>query len=102
MGESEAQMADSAHFKSMSQHRILLLEHALRQVSKIEQAGWDEIPLDLHPSFAKYMGEEVWTGRPDLLNLREASLMIIRDAIARTGEFSEEGRSAVGFQGSKW
>jgi hypothetical protein len=75
---------------SMSQHQILLVEHALRQLSEIDQASWDEIPMDLHPSFAKYMDEEVWTGLPDLLTLRQAALMIIRDAIARTGEFGDE------------
>jgi hypothetical protein len=36
------------------------------------------------------MDEEVWTGLPDLLTLRQAALMIIRDAIARTGEFGDE------------
>lgn len=75
---------------SFSQHQILLLEHALRQVSEIDRASWEEIPIDLHPSFAKYMGEEVWTGLPDLLTLRQAALLIIRDAIARTGEFGDE------------
>jgi hypothetical protein len=81
-------MVHSIH--SMSQHRILLLEHALRQLSGIDQASWDEIPMDLHPSFAKYMDEEVWTGLPDLLTLRQAALLIVRDAIARTGEFGDE------------
>ena len=94
-------MVHAAHSKRMSQHQISLLEHALRQVSKIERAGWDEIPMDLHASFAKYMGEEVWTGQPDLLSLREAALMIIRDAIARAGEFSEEGSFAGCSLGSK-
>jgi hypothetical protein len=99
----ELQMEHSVGSKSMSQHQTLLLEHALRQVTKIERAGWEEIPTDLHPSFAKYMGEEVWTGQPDLLSLREAALMIIRDAIARTGEFSEESRSAESsLVGKKW
>ena len=88
--ERETQMAHSVYSKSMSQHQILLLEHALRQVSKIEQPGWDEIPMDLRSSFARYMCEEVWTGLPDLLTLREAALMIIRDAIARAGEFGDE------------
>ena len=83
----------SVYSKSMSQHQLSLLEHALRQVSKIEQAGWEAIPLDLHPSFARYMSEEVWMHLPDLLSLREASLMIIRDAIARTGEFSDDEES---------
>ena len=81
-------MVHSIH--SMSQHQTLLVEHALRQLSDIDQASWDEIPMDLHPSFAKYMDEEVWTGLPDLLTLRQAALMIIRDAIARTGEFGDE------------
>jgi hypothetical protein len=81
-------MVHSIH--SMSQHQILLVEHALRQLSEIDQANWDEIPMDLHPSFAKYMDEEVWTGLPDLLTLRQAALLIIRDAIARTGEFGDE------------
>jgi hypothetical protein len=81
-------MVHSIH--SMSQHQILLVEHALRQLSEIDQAHWDEIPLDLHPSFARYMDEEVWTGLPDLLTLRQAALMIIRDAIARSGEFGDE------------
>jgi hypothetical protein len=83
-------MAHSVYSSSLSQHQVLLLEYALRQVSEIDQASWDEIPVDLHSSFAKYMGEEAWTGLPDLLTLREAALMIIRDAIARTGEFGDE------------
>ena len=81
-------MVHSIH--SMSQHQILLVEHALRQLSDIDQASWDEIPMDLHPSFAKYMDEEVWTGLPDLLTLRQAALLIVRDAIARSGEFGDE------------
>ena len=81
-------MVHSIH--SMSQHQILLLEHALRQLSEIDQASWDEIPMNLHPSFARYMDEEVWTGLPDLLTLRQAALLIVRDAIARTGEFGDE------------
>jgi hypothetical protein len=83
-------MVYSVDSKSMSQHQISLVEHALRQVSKIEQAGWDAIPRDLHPSFAKYMCRDVWTGQSDLLTLREAALMIVRDAITRTGEFGDE------------
>jgi hypothetical protein len=91
-------MVQSVYSKSMSQRQMSLLEHALRQVAKIDQASWDAIPVDLHFSFAKYMGDEVWTHRPDLLTLRGAALMIIRDAIARTGEFSdgEESMSVGG------
>jgi hypothetical protein len=82
-------MVQSVDSKSMSQHQISLIEQALRQVSKIEASGWDEIPIDLQVSFARYMGEECWTHLPDLFTLRTAALMIIRDAIARAGEFSD-------------
>jgi hypothetical protein len=33
------------------------------------------------------MGKDVWTGECDLLSLREAALMIVRDAITGCGEF---------------
>jgi hypothetical protein len=89
-------MAHTVFPKRMSVHQLLLLEHALRQVSKIQPASWDEMPVDLHPSFAHYMSKDVWTGCPDLLTLRVAGLMIIRDAIARTGEFSEEISMSAG------
>ena len=91
-------MLQSVYSKSMSQRQMSLLEHALRQLSKIDQADWNAIPMDLHFSFARYMGDEVWTHVPDLFSLREASLMIIRDAISRTGEFSdgEESMSVGG------
>ena len=82
-------MQYSVYSKGMSQHQISLLEHALRQLFKVEQAGWDVIPLDLQPSFAKYMSGDVWTGLPQLQTLRDSALMLIRDAIARTGEFSD-------------
>jgi hypothetical protein len=72
----------------MTPHQIALVECALRQVCKIEETGWDEIPGDLHPCFVKYMCRDVWTGQSDLLTLREAALLILRDAIARTGEFA--------------
>jgi hypothetical protein len=85
-------MVHSVDSKSMSQHQISLVEHALRQVSRIEQASWDAIPMDLHPSFAKYMCRDVWTGQSDLLTLREAALLIVRDAIMRIGEFGAEER----------
>jgi hypothetical protein len=83
-------MVHSINFESMTQRQISLVEHALRQVSRIDQVGWDAIPIDLHPSFAKYMGTDAWTGHSDLLTLRIAALMIIRDAIARIGEFGNE------------
>jgi hypothetical protein len=74
----------------MTPHQISLVEQALRQISGIEQTDWDEIPVELHPSFARYMCADAWTGRSDLLTLREAALMIVRDAITRTGEFEEQ------------
>jgi hypothetical protein len=73
----------------MSRHQIELLEHALCELEKFEPSGWSSIPADLKPSFAKYMSKDVWIGVPDLFDLRHAALMIVRDAIARTGEFSD-------------
>jgi hypothetical protein len=73
----------------MTPHQVELVEYALRQVSRIEDSGWDSIPADLHPSFVKYMNRDVWTGHSDLLSLREAALRIVRDAITHTGEFSD-------------
>jgi hypothetical protein len=81
-------MLQTVHPK-MTTHQIELVEHALRQVTKISQSNWDAIPMDLHASFARYMCKEVWTGESDLLTLRDAALMIVRDAITRTGEFAE-------------
>ena len=83
-------LAHSVDSKHMTQHQISLVEYALRHICRIEQSGWDGIPLDLHPSFAKYMCRDVWTGQSDLLSLREAALMIVRDAITRTGEFGDQ------------
>jgi hypothetical protein len=72
----------------MSQHQIALLERALLIVTRTDHCGWSEMPRDLRISFARYMAFDVWTHLPDLLTLREAALLIVRDAIARTGEFS--------------
>jgi len=89
-------MVHSVDFKSLTQHQISLVECALRQISRIEQASWDAIPTDLYPSFAKYMCRGAWTGQSDLLSLREAALMIVRDAIARTGEFGDQEEICAG------
>lgn len=83
-------MAYSDDSKRMSKHQLSLLNQALRQLSRMDPTGWDEIPADLQLSFAKYMDVDAWTGRPDLLTLRQAALMIVRDAISRSGEFSDE------------
>lgn len=83
-------MANSVCSKSLSQHQMVLLERALLVLAKMDEGGWHEMPLDLRISFAKYMHPEVWTHLPDLLTLREAALQIVRDAIARAGEFNPE------------
>lgn len=88
----------SAVSKSMTQHQIALVEFALRQICKIDESGWDDIPLNLHSAFAKYMCRDVWTGECDLLSLREAALMIVRDAITRSGEFDDEELLCGGLQ----
>ena len=90
MGENWRYMVHPVYSRSMSQHQISLLEHALREISRIEPVGWDAIPINLRIPFARYMDRECWTGLPDLMTLREAALMIIRDAIARTGEFTDD------------
>jgi hypothetical protein len=74
----------------MSQLQIDLVEYALRQIAEISPSGWESIPLHLHPSFAKYMDRDVWTGQSDVLSLREAALMIVRDAITQSGEFASD------------
>ena len=83
-------MAYSVDSGNMTQHQVLLVEHALRQVSKIDQSGWEGIPADLHASFGRYMCRDVWTGQSDVLTLRNAALLILRDAITRSGEFRNE------------
>ena len=83
-------MVHSVVSRSMTHHQISLVEHALRQLCRIEPAEWDELPMDLQLSFTKYMCRDAWTGQCDLLSLREAALMVIRDAIMRTGEFEDE------------
>lgn len=79
------------HTSTMTYHQVELLEHALRELAKFSRSGWDGIPAALQPSFAKYMSKEVWIGGPDLFDLRHAAVMIVRDAIARLGEFADLG-----------
>jgi hypothetical protein len=80
----------TVHPGSMTPHQVELLDHALRELAKFSRSGWDGIPAELHYSFAKYMVKDCWTGESDLLDLRHAALMIVRDAIARTGEFADD------------
>jgi hypothetical protein len=82
-------MLQSVGSKGMTQSQVELVEHALREVTRIAPPSWGEIPMRLHPAFARYMDRDVWTGGPDLLTLREAALLILRDAITRSGEFAE-------------
>jgi hypothetical protein len=83
-------MVNSIVSRSMTPHQVSLVEYALRQMCRIEDSLWDEIPLDLQASFIRYMGRDVWTGQPDLLSLQESAMLIVRDAITRTGEFGDE------------
>jgi hypothetical protein len=78
-----------AHFSSMSLYQVELLECALCELEKVLPAGWGSIQAHLRPAFANYMSKDVWIGAPDLFDLRHAALMIVRDAIARTGEFAD-------------
>jgi hypothetical protein len=83
-------MLQAVHPTTITQSKIELLEHALRQLTGISRSNWHDIPQHLHPAFAKYMDKDVWTGQSDPLTLSEASLMIVRDAITRTGEFADD------------
>ena len=83
-------MLQSVHPKSATQGQIELVEHALRQVTRISRSGWHDIPQHLHPSFQRYMNKDIWTGESDPSTLSEAALMIVRDAITRSGEFADD------------
>jgi len=83
-------MLQTVHPKSATQKQIELLEHALRQLTRISRSAWPEIPQYLHPAFARYMSKDVWIGEPDPLTLSEAALLIVRDAIMRIGEFGDD------------
>jgi hypothetical protein len=74
----------------MTQMQIDVVEHALRRLTEGAPSGWDSIPAELHPYFAKYMDRDVWTHQCDLKSLREAALLIIRDAITQSGEFASD------------
>ena len=74
--------------------QIVLVEHALREITKISPAGWCAIPMELQAPFTKYMSKDAWTGQPDPATLADAALMIVRDAISRRGEFATDSRKA--------
>lgn len=75
--------------RGMTQDQIELVEHALRKVTRISPPNWYEVPEHLRFVFARYMERDVWTGQPDLQTFPEAALIILRNAITRTGEFAE-------------
>lgn len=80
-------MLQSVPSEAMTPNQIQLVEHALRMLSRISTPDWAEIPPHLQACFDKYMDRDVWVGGPDLLSLSEAALMILRDAITRSGDF---------------
>ena len=80
----------TVHPRSVTQKQVELVEHALRQLTGISRSAWPEIPQYLHPAFARYMSKDAWTGEPDALSLSEAALLIVRDALMRIGEFSDD------------
>ncbi len=82
-------MLQSVDSTPMVPVQVQLVEQALRVLMKISAPDWNDIPIHLQPCFAKYMDREVWLGGPDLKSLSTAALMIVRDAITRTGEFIE-------------
>jgi hypothetical protein len=71
----------------MSPMQLELIECALRVLTQVSPLEWDEIPPELHRCFEKYMERDVWTGVADSQTVREAAVMILRDAIAHRGEF---------------
>ena len=83
-------MLQTVHPRSATRKQVELVEHALRQLTRISRSEWPEIPQYLHPAFARYMSKDAWTGEPDALTLSEASLLIVRDAIMRIGEFGDD------------
>ena len=72
--------------------QIVLVEHALREITNISPSGWNAMPRHLQASFIKYMSKDPWTGQPDTATLTDAALMVVRDAISRRGEFAAEPR----------
>jgi hypothetical protein len=74
--------------------QVELVEQALRQLTGISRSGWHDIPYDLRASFSRYMTKDAWTGVSDPLSLPEAALLIVRDAITKTGEFAPDESAA--------
>ena len=83
-------MPQSVNDPMMTSAQTELVETALHQLAKMDPWGWHEVPEDQRPYFAQYMDRDVWTGEVDLFTLRDAALLLIRDAIARKGAFAAE------------
>jgi hypothetical protein len=83
-------MLRSTYPRNMTPNQVALIEYALRLLAKMSPIGWEGIPVELHQSFSRYMSRDVWTGEPQPLTLRDAALMVLRDAITRTGEFATD------------
>jgi hypothetical protein len=78
----------------MTRTQVELVEHALRYLTGIQHDdGWGTITVDLRRIFEKYMRRDCWTGESDLFTLREAALLVVRDAITQSGEFAGEVES---------
>jgi hypothetical protein len=88
-------MHKSIRRRSFTPIQIELVEHALRQITRLPRSGWDSIPIELRPYFENYMEREVWAGGLDLSTLRNAALLLLRDAITRTGIFADEQRTIL-------
>lgn len=85
-------MRQSIGQTSFTLTQIELVEHSLRQLLRLPRSGWDTIPIELRPFFEHYMEREVWAGALDLSTLPSAALLLLRDAITRTGIFAEDER----------
>ena len=83
-------MRKSFRQRTFTPSQIGLVEHALRQIARLPRSGWDSIPIELRPFFENYMEREVWAGGLDLSTLRNAALLLLRDAITRSGVFAED------------
>jgi hypothetical protein len=83
-------MTQPRYDPTMTSSQTELVETALHQLAKMDPCTWDEIPESQKTYFIQYMDKDVWTGEVDLFTLRDAALLLIRDAIARTGAFAAE------------
>ena len=89
--EVNVEISNPGRTRRMAPTQVELVEQALRFLTGIHHDdGWGTIPVDLRRIFERYMRRDCWTGESDLFTLREAALLVVRDAITQTGEFAEE------------